>query len=465
MKKRSLFAISLMSMALFACSNDEEVNKVIDQTGEGALVTLKLDVAKPQTKGSPGATNTQVGTTAENAIKDVTVVVDYGTEKKYFKSTDTYEDGYGWNETEKKFSFQAPEGDATFYVYANVNSADPVGTSWATDLVSAGTTVSDYYKDSQFFMSNQDGEGVPQTINADGENEVKVNIERAAAKVTVESKADFTDDTHGGTLRAMSFALGNMVNKFYLLQQTDYTIPTNLTYLPDNDVTTDNAWNSVTLGQSVSGQGAVQATTLTGAYCMENISTDNNQSTTTYAKFKTTFTPGKVLDFEAKTGEGESGLTIKSDLKTVTVAEGQTAPTFYVVLEGDRENVTSNYILKSDLYDKNGIALKTGVELTETAEKDGYTVTGIEGISKISLPYTDGQCYFGPIWFNIDDAGTASPVYRNDWYHLTVTSIKLPGSPTEPGDGGKVPLVPDVNVTVTATVLDWEWEARDIELQ
>lgn len=454
MKKRSLFAISLMSMALVACSNDEEVNKVIDPAGEGALVTLKLDVAKPQTKGSPSATNTQPGTEAENAISNVTVVVDYGTEQKYFtNSTAT------WDETNKKLSFKAPEGEATFYVYANTNTADAVNTNWSANLVSAGT-VSDYHKDNNFFMSNQNGIGVKHTINATTDNAVSVNIERAAAKVTVESKASFTDDTYGGTMADMSFTLGNMVDKFYLLQQLEYAIPTDVSYLPTGNAE-DDAWVNVTLGQSVSGEGAAGATSFTGAYCMENVKSSYAQNNTTYAKFKTTFTPGKALDFEAATGEGETGLVVKNELKNVTApSDGETVPSFYVVLEGDND-LTSNYIMKSDLYKEDETTLKDDVTISE---EDG-TVTGIKGITKISAEYVNGQCYFGPIWFNINEAGNASPVYRNDWYHLTVTKIKLPGSPQEPDPDTPDPLVPDVNVTVTATVLDWEWEPRNIELQ
>ena len=455
MKKRSLFAISLMSMALVACSNDEEVNKVIDPAGEGALVTLKLDVAKPQTKGSPSATNTQPGTEAENAISNVTVVVDYGTEQKYFTNTT---DGATWDATNKKLSFKAPEGEATFYVYANTNNADPVSSSWKVDLVSAGT-VSDYYKASNFFMSNQDGKGITHTINATTDNAVSVNVERAAAKVTVESKASFTDNTYGGTMTDMSFTLGNMVDKFYLLQQSEYTIPSNVSYLPNGNAGA-NAWFDVTLDKSVSGENAVEATSLTGVYCMENVKNTYTQNNTTYAKFKTTFTPGKALDFEVATGEDATGLVVKNELKDVTApSDGETAPSFYVVLEGNND-LTSNYIMKSDLYNENGTTLKNGVTITQ----DG-TVTGIDGITKISAEYVNGQCYFGPIWFNIDETKSKSPVYRNDWYHLTVTKIKLPGSPQEPDPDTTDPLVPDVNVTVTATVLNWEWEPRNIELQ
>ena len=103
------------------------------------------------------------------------------------------------------------------------------------------------------------------------------------------------------------------------------------------------------------------------------------------------------------------------------------------------------------------------MNITETT--DGYTVTGITGITKISKEYVEGKCYFGPIWINIDQTGNTSPIYRNDWYHLKVTDIKLPGLPSEPGDGGNIPLTPDVNVTVTLDVLDWELEERNIVLQ
>ena len=305
-------------------------------------------------------------------------------------------------------------------------------------------------------MSNQDGKGITHTINATTDNAVSVNVERAAAKVTVESKASFTDNTYGGTMTDMSFTLGNMVDKFYLLQQSNYAIPTQLSYLPDGNAGT-NAWVDVTLGKSVNGEDAVDATSLRGAYCMENVKNTYAQNNTTYAKFKTTFTPGKALDFEATTSDDVAGLVVKNELKDVTApSDGETAPSFYVVLEGN-EDLTSNYIMAKDITNKDGVTI--------TPTTGGNTVTGIEGITKISSIYTNGQCYFGPIWFNIDETKSQSPVYRNDWYHLTVTKIKLPGSPQEPDPDTPDPLVPDVNVTVTATVLNWEWEPRNIELQ
>lgn len=458
MKKKHLFAISLIGLAMAACSTDNELNAGGNQSNEGAVVTLKLDMAGSQTKGSPDATNTQPGTSVENTISNVTVVVDYGnTTQKVFKKGDN---GVTWTDATKTLEFKTPAGDATFYVYANVNTADNLSSSnWRTDLVSKATDVSAYYTNNSFFMSNQNGVGVPHTINEDTENNVTVNIERAAAKVTVQSAADLPG-THGGTLTAMSFALGNKTDKFYLLQQNNSTIPDVVQYIPHPDMAT--SWKSVTLGEEAekSDGKITNLSDFIADYCMENVQTEYKQDKTTYIKFQTTFTPAKALQFNNST---QGNWTVKAELQDVEAPENvDNAPSFFVVLDGDA-NYTSNYILKSDLYD--GETPKTGLTITAESDRSGLKITGINGITKISNEYIKGKCYFGPIWINLNTPGNASPIYRNDWYHLKVTDIKLPGLPSEPGDGGNIPLTPDVDVTLTLTVLDWELEERNITLQ
>lgn len=456
MKKRNFFAATLIGLALVACSSVEDINGGTDQNNEGAVVTLKLDMSNtPLTKGSPGATNQQVGTAAENTISNVTVVVDYGSNtRKVFKKGDT---GVTWTEANKTLEFQTPAGDATFYVYANVNNNDVnnLSTSWAENLVSNGTE-SNYYQSDNFFMSNQNGKGIKHTINEDTENNITVNIERAAAKVTVESPADFTS-TYGGTLSDMRFALGNKISKFYLLQQSNIASPTiGVEYLPLDNQTGN--WKNVSLGKtSATGDNHQDLSAFAADYCMENVHQTYTQDITTYIKFQTTFTPAKVLNFNTS----GTSWTVQSNKDVTAPGTAADAPSFFVVLEGDA-NYTSNYILKSDLYEENGTP-KSGLNITATT--DGFTVTGITGITKISKEYVNGKCYFGPIWINIDQTGNTSPIYRNDWYHLKVTDIKLPGLPSEPGDGGNIPLTPDVNVTVTLDVLDWELEERNIVLQ
>lgn len=449
MKKRNLFAATLIGLALAACSSVEDINGEINQNSEGAVVTLKLDMSNtPLTKGSPGATNAQPGTTVENAISNVTVVVNYGTTQKVFKKGD---DGVTWAEDTKTLEFKTPAGDATFYVYANVNGADDLSSNWGTNLVSKATDVSAYYTDNSFFMSNQNGEGVEHTINEDTENNVTVNIERAAAKVTVESEADFTDDPHGGTIinNSMFFALGNTVDKFYLLQQEDYSIPTNVTYLDEPIVT----WNK---SIDVTTSTTADIKTLPALYCMENVLTDYKQGKTTYIKFKTTFVPGRILTFEEN--ETGNGLKVTGD----TEFSNTSGVDFYVVLGAINSSLNSSYIKATDIDNKAGITIGE-------ADEDGKCeVTGIEGITHISKKYEDGLCYFGPIWVNLDNTGEISPIYRNDWYHLTVNSIKLPGSPTEPvidEEDKDQPLTPDVNVTVTLSVMKWNLVEHDIDLQ
>ena len=440
MKKRNLFAATLIGLALAACSSVEDINGEINQSSEGAVVTLKLDMSNtPLTKGSPDATNQQVGSDAENAITNVTVVVDYGTTQKVFKNGD---DGVTWTTASKTFEFKTPAGDATFYVYANVvNDADNLKSNWAKDLVSKGANVSAYYTDNSFFMSNQNGEGVEHTIN--------------------EGPADFTN-TYGGKLSEMKFALGNKINKFYLLQQSTIASPTSaVQYLPANDQTADNDWKTVNLGKtSETGGNHQDLSAFTADYCMENVHSTYAQENTTFIKFKTTFTPAKALDFDTS---GENGWTVKGNLKDVTApSTADDAPSFFVVLDGNAE-YTSNYILKSDLYGVDNQP-KSGLSISP-AEGGGNTITGITGITKISDEYVSGKCFFGPIWINLNTAGDASPIYRNDWYHLKVTGIKLPGLPSEPGDGGEIPLTPNVDVTLNLTVLDWELEKREIVLQ
>lgn len=449
MKKRHLFAISLIGLALAACSTDDELNAGGNQSNEGAVVTLKLDMTNSQTKGSPDATNQQDGSEVENKISNVTVVVDYGTTQKVFKSSDNYESDYGWADASKTFKFQTPAGDATFYVYANVNTADDLSLNWTKKLVSEGTDVSAYYANNSFFMSNQNGKGVPFTINPDATNEVTVNIERAAAKVTVESKADFRDDPHGGTIidNSMFFALGNTVDKFYLLQQDDYSIPTNVAYLDNPIVNWDKSIDVV-------NSATTDIKNLPAIYCMENVLTDYKQGKTTYIKFKTTFVPGRILTFEEN--ETGNGLKVTGD----TEFSNASGVDFYVVLGATNSSLNSSYIRATDIDNKAGITIGE-------ADEDGKCeVTGIEGITHISKKYEDGLCYFGPIWINLNEAGDESPIYRNDWYHLTVNSINLPGSPTEPViDDKEDPLTPPVDVTVKLTVMKWNLVEHNIDLQ
>ena len=465
--------MSLMGLALVACSEDEQLNGGTGNTAlnenDGAFVSLTLDITSPETKGSPNRANPVQGTTEESSVANATIVIDYGETQKIIS---TGSEGVTLSTTGKEstIKFKAPEGAATFYVYANLPTADAIATdaggyatAWASNTVSKATSADVYYADNKFFMSNEDGKGVETTITKEGDNTVTVPIERGAAKVTVESKATVAG-TAGGTLHSLSYGLGGMADKFYLLAQSSTSEVTDATY---TGATADASYLSVDLGQSAyddshkytDANSVPNTTTLAtwnGLYCLENIHTNYLQKNTTYANFKATFTPSEALDLE---GDDTKGYTVKSDLKSVTA--GSTATTFYVVraTEPGYESLNSAYLMESDITGKTKIVVAEPAE-----EEDYYSITGIKGITKVDK-YTNGECWFGPVWINNEANEQASPIYRNDWYHLMVTKITLPGSPTKPEIDPEEPLVSDVDITVKATVCDWEFEPRAIELE
>ncbi|WP_455630409.1 Mfa1 family fimbria major subunit, partial [Parabacteroides sp.] len=455
--------MSLISLALVACSSDEDLKQTTgqDQAGE-ALVSLKLDVARAQTKGSPGATNKQEGTEDESKINNLTVVVVYEDGTKVVVSKDDL--GVGWNDN--MITFKAPEGPANFYVYANAHEGDIPDDSWNEELQSSTEDegVSGYYDASNgFFMSNQNGDPKSYPINAAAVNELTVPIERAAAKVTVEYSEGSSTEKYGGELSGVKFALGNIADRFFLLEQSSeeggYVMPGELKY-DQTDILNDSDW----LNASEDAFDSDNIETLEGAYCAENISKENKEKMNTYVKFQTTFKPSKRLELVSITADSDDN-TFKVTSTEVEDMTAQDAETFYVVLESD-EGWTSSYIMESELFDSPaGDDPKEGITFDLEESEDYIKVKGIKGITRLSLPYTNGTCYFGPIWFNLADDGKSSPVYRNDWYHLKINSIKLPGSPKEPTAETEDPLVPDVDVNLTVKVLNWNWVPKEIDLQ
>ena len=458
MKKRSILVTSLLGLALVACTDDDLSNSVENATLDegGAFVSLKLDVASPETKGSPNPSNPVAGSTEESTISNATIVIKYADGTTKVVKTGTSSGDATLDATEKTIEFKAPEGAATFYVYANLPSGETLSNdNWDTDLVSTATA-GGFYTDNNFFMSNQNGEGVETTIEKDNDNNVAVSIERGAAKVSVESVAEPSgDDAVKGTLKSMSFGLGNMANKFYLLAQSTWADITGQSY----PSTATGAWKEVTLGSSAYEDGELKEdlSAVPALYCLENIQSNYYTQNTTYIKFKTSFIPGQSLSI---TGSKENGY----EVGKLTNVSADAAATFYVVRAGDAD-LLSNYIMATDIDGKDGLTIKQTVD-TEDSE-NLYTVEGLEGITTVEK-YTDGTCWFGPIWINDAEDETKSPIYRNDWYHLKVTSITLPGSSSEPDtddDDPETPLVTDANITVTATVIPWEFEERDIELK
>lgn len=470
MKKKNLLAMSLMGLALVACSEDEQLNgggtsNVNGVEGELAKVTLNVSVAAPQTKGNPTQVMDKTGTEAESKVSSLVVVADYGSGVEIREITSLTENPDGTYSG----TVDLPEGTPTFYVYANTTDIT-TSTDWEKTLPST-KAASSYYTDNSFFMSNVDGEGVDELIDPNSEtNQVDVDIERAAVKISVEvpeSVEEKVNGASGGKLYSLAFAPKSTADKFYLLCQTPQAMPTTGMTYSNTGAATEADLTDVTIGTSLwadDGKTTITSGFDSYVYCLENI--QSAVTNATYLNFKTVFTPSQKINLIAATGEGASGLVINTEepITGVTIDESTAAtnaPSFYVVrgVETGYGDYDNHYIMKSDLYKENGTDLKEGVSLTPITDGDqkvtGYTVSGITGITKLSAEYVNGECWFGPIY--IPETGYS--IYRNDWYHMVVNSITLPGVPGEPGPGE-----PDANVQISATAIPWNYVEKQLDL-
>ena len=97
--------------------------------------------------------------------------------------------------------------------------------------------------------------------------------------------------------------------------------------------------------------------------------------------------------------------------------------------------------------------------VVEALADDGYAFTD---------PYKGGVGYYN-IWVNDlkKTNGTyenIAPVFRNDWYDLTIQSIKLPGDPNPDIDPDQ-PIHPDTNVGVLLKLRAWNKVSHNVDLQ
>ena len=160
-----------------------------------------------------------------------------------------------------------------------------------------------------------------------------------------------------------------------------------------------------------------------------------------------------------------------SDSK-VTISVKQTMPTnpetFYVITAAPNQDDQGSYVFASDL-----AGLYTSL-VTGGSEKDEdmQVAKVVEALAQegyyFTEPYKKGCGYYN-IWVNdmVDDNDqylNIAPIFRNDWYDLTINSITLPGSPNESLDPGQ-PIHPNTNVGITLTVRDWNKVNHNVNLQ
>lgn len=455
MKLNKLFLMAAMGLGLFACSENElEGNGPDSAQNEGTTYvgfTLKFNASNTRAT----TTGEENGTKAEQNIKTAYVVMtntDGSTIEEVVTLTDA-KDGTESNADNKCYVFQTTPGTHYFYAVVNPDKAPAKGGKiseyFDTGVPLSVANIASTTDGGNFMMSSENvlnaylEDGVKEADALAGKkNSFEINVERVSAKVTMtceeatlENAVGIPDEPeYGGTVSDLKFNLKGVANMAYRMAQSEWNNIMNNSWTPNEDGTVNNNTLdvSVVIGQAYDAVNA--------AYCLENMDSPYKQGNTTYLTLRTTFKPANVVDCN----DPLNGLD-----PNIHTGGKDDELTFYVVKEG---TLAGNYLMKADLEKFQAI--------------EGNSGKYPEGVDELSGPYTNGECWFGPIWIGQTDTDKDNaPIVRNTWYNLNITGITLPGDPQEPQPDPDQPLVPSTNVAISLTVMPWNFINREIDLQ
>lgn len=506
MKLNKLFLLAAMGLGLFAC-NDNDLVEGSAPNGtqeEGTTyVGLKINFNSSSTRadGDQPIDGDDDGTLYDDPedgneakVNDVRIVVTDAEGKSQFNNEVEIEDGL--------YIFQITPGKKKFYAVVNGKALgfSTELANWTGNQLTLTKKASELYEYNAtategkgFLMSSV--EAVEQTlqdnvseddVKAGTANNVEITVERVVAKVTMQlsdalkAPDGFKDQT--ATLKKLTCQIGNADNLVYAKGGQTATYTTAGTYLMaynNGNVRTTpyfdypksiDDWGqflqSDLLGTSATiyENGAVSSTPTARFYCLENTHANTDpknylQSNTTFIRVKAEMIPNSAKEFVYSANN-------------VTISEKATMPTelktFYVITAAPDQTNQGSYVFASDLASLYTSLVTGGSETDE----DKQAAKVVEALAQegyyFTEPYTNGCGYYN-IWVNdMKDANNQylniAPVFRNDWYNLTITSLTLPGSPKESIDPEE-PIHPDTNVGVTLTIRDWNKVNHNVDLQ
>lgn len=410
MKAKNLMMMSLFSLAMAACSSEDEFNKAIDNGSDEnkATVSLKINHAGINSR----AARSIAAVTGEKEITKLTIVAVQGNNVVNSFVTGTSLTP-GANST---YSFTIDPGEYELYAFANCNNTFANG-AFVNPI--ADGTYTDFYTAQNFLMSSAGGNSVAVKAIAGLTAETSIDVERAAVKVTAGFGENFVlkDAKHNpdgneaqndavGTLASSELALKQIAMSTYAMDKND-EIPAEVVY------------SSAAGGYVDIVAPTVEVKDRTGAYALENHRTDyqNNPTKVTFAVYKITFVPANTVQVVDGT---------LADAPN-TETEGKS---FAVISAAENKELIGCYILADDIDAAKAVDSKLAVYQKTDGTGDDI--------------YTDGICYLKSAIttdYNID---------RNTWYNLAINSFTLPGKSEEPDWEDD-----DATVNVTVTPLEW----------
>ncbi|WP_277234803.1 Mfa1 family fimbria major subunit [Phocaeicola salanitronis] len=500
MKLNKYFMMGAMGLSLVACSDN------LDENGQSANGTnpnegttyaaLKINFESASSRvgelpvdgDEDGQTYVTDAEGNEAAVKDVRiVVVDENNNVEYNQVVTAQKN----DDNADVYIFQIQPGEKTFYAVINGNalSLNDELADWDGGELTLNKKASDLcgYDESAtagngFLMSSvAPVEATIQddideaTVKAGTANNVTITVDRVVAKVTMQMDDEINMDNQTATLKNLTCQIGNADNLRFA--ESAYTTAGTYLMAKDESGHRTTPYYTYTLDAS-SATGFDQSQLLSGTaqpiytdgtasqtsarfYCLENTHASDNylQSNTTFVRVKAEMIPNSALTFAY--AEGAVSVSEKADMPTEL-------ETFYVITAAPDQSYNGSYVFESDLaaiYDDvvvDGSASDNAGKATEVRKAladDGYA---------FSEAYTGGAGYYN-IWVNdMKDAEGSylniAPVFRNDWYDLTITGIKLPGDPN-PDIDPEEPIHPNTNVAVTLSIRDWNKVTHNVDLQ
>lgn len=452
MKLSKLFFMAAMGLGLVACTENDLVEGG-DSNGaqnEGTTyVGFSLKFNASNTRAT--ATGEEDGTEAEQNIKTAYVLM-ADASGNVEQIVSTAEKGTGTSNTNTDYYvFQTTAGVHYFYAVVNPDviptkegddaTAKTIDAYFNTGVTLTVANITSTADGGKFMMAGENvltadvEDGVTKDEALKGtKNCFAINVERVAAKVTMtceNTTLTNANNNAGGKITTPKFTLKGGATMSYRMAQNPFA------EIDGNEWTYTSTASGTEVYVKKEDETALHEKA-TPVYCLENLHATGayKGGNTTYLTLQTTFTPDKVVD-------------CADEVKPLTTNKQAPGSTFYVVKQGV---LAGNYLMGADLQ-----------SYRDSKSDQSALPAGVESISEA---YTNGTCWFGPIYIgqtdtNLDDA----PIYRNTWYNLKITGITLPGDPDEPTPDPEQPLVPGTNVAITLSVMPWNFIDREISLQ
>lgn len=526
---KNLFLTGLLGLGIFcSCSNEDDPanNGKLNEGETYAQIVLNLTDSKAATRATDATGDTDAGTTSEQTVKDLTVVLTDNNNYVQAIYATTLKTGGSDNSNRATEPFKIPAGQYKVYVLANYNDNtkgafnETLAVGAQMDQVLTIADASKLHVADNFLMANDDL--VAQTTDftkpasdtevdddlADESNNpetvhlVKVNIERIVAKVELDQTTTTIDvkDVNKNIIASATLEGGALINLnkyMYMVREaktatnhpsgtSDWIYPKDPNY--DKKLTgagEEAAWLTANFSNpTVDGSNNTFTEGFTSAtfYCPENTMQADAQQNgqTTGVVYKVTYTPEST----AYTELAQDATSTYDQIFTAILGLGEGKdPDINASIFKTAESDGKTFYTYNDLIFKNkkaailykSIAEATGSSISEKAtaanaafgtnkEKTG---TGLDAIKVYE--YTAGVSYY-TAWVKHNPDGSNMQqdkfgVVRNHWYVLTVNSISGLGyhKPTF-----EDPEDPDdkaeANIQVAATIKAWTVVKQSVDL-